>query len=70
MHFGSFTGPFGGILRIASWGMLPIAYCVAYAIRAVRYIAGTTQPSMSTSNIDQDIDRGDFFFYLGQPYSA
>ena len=40
---------------------------VTYAIRAVRDIAGTTQPSTSTSDIKQNIDRGDFF-NLKQPY--
>ena len=41
--------------------MSPIAYGVAYAIRAVQDIAGTTRPSTSTSNIEENIDRGDFF---------
>ena len=41
---GSFTGRFGRMPHIAFWGMSPIAYCVAYAIRDVRDIAGTTRP--------------------------
>ena len=62
----SFTGPFGSILlgrisHIAISGMSPFAYGVANAIRAARDIAGATRPSSSTSNIEQNIDRGDLF---------
>ena len=57
----SFTELLGRISHIAVWGMSPIAYGVAYAIRAVQDIAGTTRPSTSTSNIEENIDRGNFF---------
>ena len=53
---GSFTGRFEHMPHIAFWGMSPIAYSVAYAIRDVQVIAGTTQPSISTSNIEQNIN--------------
>ena len=59
-HFGSFTEPFGGISPLG-------AYRIACVIRSVRYTIRTTRPSISTSNIDGDIDRGDIFD-LEQPY--
>ena len=46
-----------------------VPYRVAYEIRAVQDIPGTTRSSISNSNFDQGIDRGDFFD-LKQPYPA